>query len=66
MGEVNQLLSDFDDGRRDSAGIWINREERKVHIRYCTVRDKAVKYRDTLEASQGITKVQDVKREKGG
>ena len=43
LGKVNQILSDFKSGKRDSAEFWINLGERKVYIRYFAVPDKAGK-----------------------
>lgn len=32
VGKVNQILSDFKSGRRDSAEFWINLGEKKVYL----------------------------------
>jgi len=64
VAKVNQLLSDFKSGRRDSAEFWINLGERKVYIRYFAVRDKAGRYLGTLEATQDITKIKKIEGEK--
>lgn len=57
VDKVNQILSDFKSGKRDSAEFWIDLKGRKVYIRYFAVRDKAGKYLGTLEASQDITDI---------
>ena len=62
---VNQILSDFRSGKRDSAEFWIDLKEKKVYIRYFAVRDKAGKYAGTLEVTQdiaGIKKIEGQKR----
>ena len=64
VDKVNQILSDFKSGRRDSAEFWINLGERKVYIRYFAVRDKAGKYLGTLEATQDITGIKKIEGEK--
>jgi PAS domain S-box-containing protein len=64
VDKVNQILSDFKSGRRDSAEFWINLGERKVYIRYFAVRDKAVKYLGTLEATQDITEIKRIEGER--
>jgi len=64
VAKVNQLLSDFKSGRRDSAEFWINLGERKVYIRYFAVRDKAGRYLGTLEATQDITEIKKIEGEK--
>jgi len=64
VDKVNQILSDFKSGRRDSAEFWINLGERKVYIRYFAVRDKAGKYLGTLEATQDITEIKRIEGEK--
>jgi len=64
VDKVNQILSDFKSGRRDSVEFWINLGERKVYIRYFAVRDKAGRYLGTLEATQDITEIKKIEGEK--
>jgi len=64
VDKVNQILSDFKSGKRDSAEFWINLRERKVYIRYFAVRDKAGKYLGTLEATQDITEIKKIEGER--
>ena len=64
VDKVNQLLSDFKSGRRNSAEFWINLGERKVYIRYFAVRDKTGGYLGTLEATQDITDIKKIEGEK--
>jgi len=64
VDKVNQILSDFKSGRRDSAEFWINLGERKIYIRYFAVRDKAGGYLGTLEATQDITEIKRIEGEK--
>jgi len=64
VDKVNQLLSDFKSGRRDSAEFWINLGERKVYIRYFAVRNKTGRYLGTLEATQDITEIKKIEGEK--
>ncbi|HUV45756.1 MAG TPA: PAS domain-containing protein [Dehalococcoidia bacterium] len=64
VDKVNQILSDFKSGRRESAEFWINLGERKIYIRYFAVRDKAGGYLGTLEATQDITEIKRIEGEK--
>ena len=64
VDKVNQILSDFRSGRRDSAEFWINLKGKKVYIRYFAVRDKTGKYLGTLEATQDITEIKKIEGEK--
>jgi len=64
VDKVNQILSDFKSGRKDSAEFWINLGERKVYIRYFAVRDKAGRYLGTLEATQDITGIKKIEGER--
>jgi PAS domain S-box-containing protein len=64
VDKVNQILSDFKAGRRDSAEFWINLGEKKVYIRYFAVRDKTGRYLGTLEATQDITEIKKIEGEK--
>jgi PAS domain S-box-containing protein len=60
VDRVNQILSDFKSGRRDSAEFWIDLKGRKVYIRYFAVRNEASKYLGTLEVTQDITDIQKI------
>ena len=53
VAKVNQILSDFKSGRRDSAEFWINLGERKIYIRYFAVRGKAGRYLGTFGSHSG-------------
>jgi hypothetical protein len=64
VDKVNQILSDFKIGKRDSAEFWINLWEKKVYIRYFAVRNKAGRYLGTLEATQDITEIKKIEGEK--
>ncbi len=64
LHKVNQLLSDFKSGRRNSAEFWIDLKGRKLYIRYFAVRDKAGQYLGTLEATQDITEIKKIEGEK--
>ena len=61
---VNQILSDFKAGKRDSAEFWIDLKGRKIYIRYFAVRNKAGKYLGTLEVTQDITDIKKIEGEK--
>ena len=64
LDKVNQILSDFKSGKRDSAEFWIDLKGRKIYIRYFAVRDKAGRYLGTLEATQDITEIKRIEGEK--
>ena len=64
LDKVNQLLSDFKAGKRDSAEFWIDLNGRKLYIRYFAVRGKAGRYLGTLEATQDITDIKRIEGEK--
>ena len=64
VDKVNQLLSDFKSGKKDSAEFWIDLKGRKVYIRYFAVRDKTDRYLGTLEVSQDITEIKKIEGEK--
>jgi len=52
VDKVNQVLSDSNDGKRDSVEFGIDHGERKVCVRHIAPRGKADRYLDTLEATQ--------------
>ncbi|UCD83605.1 MAG: DUF438 domain-containing protein [Deltaproteobacteria bacterium] len=64
VDKVNQILSDFKGGKRDSAEFWIDLKDHKVYIRYFAVRNEAGKYLGTLEVTQDITDVKKIEGEK--
>jgi len=64
VDKVNQLLSDFKGGKRDSAEFWIDLKGRKIYIRYFAVRDKTSRYLGTLEVTQDITDIKKIEGEK--
>jgi PAS domain S-box-containing protein len=64
VDKVNQLLSDFKSGKRDSAEFWIDLKGRKLYIRYFAVRDKTGKYLGTLEVTQDITDIKKIEGER--
>ena len=64
VDKVNQLLSDFRSGKKDSAEFWIDLKGRKVYIRYFAVRDKTGRYLGTLEVTQDITEIKKIEGER--
>jgi len=64
VDKVNQILSDFKSGKRDSAEFWIDLRGRKVYIRYFAVRDKTGRYLGTLEVTQDITEIKKIEGER--
>jgi PAS domain S-box-containing protein len=64
LHKVKQILSDFKSGNSNSAEFWIDLHDRKVHIRYFAVRDKAGRYLGTLEVTQDITEIKKIEGEK--
>jgi hypothetical protein len=64
LPKVEQVISDLKSGKRDLAEFWINLNERKIYIRYFSVRDKVGKYLGTLEVTQDITDIQKINGQK--
>jgi PAS domain S-box-containing protein len=64
LDKVNQIISDFKSGKRDSAEFWIDLRGMKVYIRYFAVRDKSGQYLGTLEVGQDITRIKQIEGEK--
>lgn len=61
---VNKMLEDFKSGKKDSEDFWIRMGELYVYIRYFAVRDEYGKYLGTLEVTQNIKPIQEIKGEK--
>jgi PAS domain S-box-containing protein len=62
--KVLQILEAFKRGEKDVAKFWINLGDRQIYIRYFAVRGKDGKYLGTLEVSQDITDIKEIKGEK--
>jgi DUF438 domain-containing protein len=61
---VNQILSDFREGKRDSAEFWIELEGKFVYIRYFAVRNRDGEYLGCLEVMQDVTRIRALEGEK--
>jgi PAS domain S-box-containing protein len=64
LAKVNQILSDFQSGKRGSAEFWIDYRGMKVYIRYFAVRAQDGSYLGTLEVAQDITRIKQIEGEK--
>jgi len=64
VDKVMQIVDWFKKGERDSVDFWINFKDRVVYIRYFAVRDKDGNYLGTLEVTQDITQIKELKGEK--
>ncbi|MGQ9587435.1 MAG: DUF438 domain-containing protein [Thermoplasmata archaeon] len=61
---VEQILSDFREGKRGSAEFWIDLHGRMVYIRYFPVRSPSGEYLGCLEVTQDITEIRKIQGEK--
>ncbi|HEY8543297.1 MAG TPA: DUF438 domain-containing protein [Pseudothermotoga sp.] len=64
VDKVMQIIEWFKKGERDSVDFWINFKGRLIYIRYFAVRDKKGNYLGTLEVTQDITQIKELKGEK--
>jgi len=64
VDKVQNILDQFRAGRKNKAEFWITLNERFLLIRYFAVRDRVGKYIGTLEVSQDITNIRNLKGEK--
>ena len=64
IDKVQQILDEMKAGKREKAEFWINLGEKKVQIRYFSVRDSDGKYLGCLEVSQDVTEIMKLKGEK--
>jgi hypothetical protein len=64
MHIVQKILDDFKSKKRDSAEFWINLRGRMIYIRYFAIRDSLNNYEGTLEVTQDITDLKEIKGEK--
>ena len=61
---VNKILEAFKTGKKDVAEFWITMNNRLIHIRYFTVRDKNGKYLGTMEVTQDLTDIKKIEGQK--
>jgi PAS domain S-box-containing protein len=61
---VEKILNDFKENRKDFHDFWINLMGKLIHIRYFAVRDHEGKYLGTVEVTQDIKPIQELKGEK--
>ncbi len=61
---VNRILESFKTGKKDVAEFWIQMNNRLVHIRYFTIREKNGKYLGTLEVTQDLTDIKKIEGQK--
>lgn len=68
LHKVEQIISDFKEGKRDRARFWIDLtiegETKKVLIEYYALRTQEGEYLGCLEAFQDITEIQNLSGEK--
>ena len=63
VNTVEQILEDFKSGRQSSAAFWINFQGRFVYIDYFALRDDNGVYLGTMEFTQDLTKLRELKGE---
>ncbi|MGD2086533.1 MAG: DUF438 domain-containing protein [Candidatus Aminicenantes bacterium] len=61
---VQSILEAFRSGEKDAADFWITLNGRFILIRYFAVRDEKGNYKGTLEVTQDITDVRELRGEK--
>lgn len=64
LDKVLGIIEDFREGKEREAEFWIDLHGKKVYIRYFPVRDKKGNYLGTLEVTQDISHIQELKGEK--
>ena len=61
---VEEILKEFKDGKKNVAEFWITLNGKFIHIRYFAIRDNNGRYQGTLEVSQDLTQIKNLKGEK--
>lgn len=61
---VRKLVEDFKSGAKDSEDFWLKKGDTFIYIRYFAVRDEAGKYLGTLEVTQNVSPIFELKGEK--
>jgi DUF438 domain-containing protein len=61
---VEKILSDFKSGKQTKAAFWINMKGQFIHICYYALNGEDKEYMGTLEVSQNLTELRQLKGEK--
>ena len=61
---VNEIVDAFRQGKKDYADFWIQFRERFVLIRYFALRDAQGAYKGTIEVTQDVTTIRNLKGER--
>lgn len=61
---VEKIVEDFQSGKKDNEDFWIKMGDKYVFIRYFAVRDAKGNYLGTMEVTQDIKPLQEIKGEK--
>ena len=61
---VEEIVSSFERGERDTATFWINIKGKKILIQYFALRDDSGSYKGVIEVSQDITEISQLKGER--
>lgn len=61
---VEKILSNFKEGKKDVEEFWIDMQGKLVYIRYFALRDENGNYMGTIEVTQEISKIKEIKGEK--
>jgi len=61
---VEQILTDFKNGKENSAAFWISMKGRFIYIEYFAMRNKEGQYLGTLEFMQDLTNLRKLEGER--
>lgn len=61
---VEEIVSSFKRGERDTATFWINIKGKKILIQYFALRDDSGSYKGVIEVSQDITEISQLEGER--
>jgi len=61
---VNEIIEAFRGGTKDHADFWIQIKGRFIHIRYFALRNQQGEYMGTIEVSQDVTEIRELKGDK--
>lgn len=61
---VEEIISSFKRGERDTATFWINIKGKKILIQYFALRDDSGSYKGVIEVSQDITEISQLQGER--
>jgi DUF438 domain-containing protein len=61
---LQQVLDEMKKGLREDAVFWMDRDDKKIYVRFIAIRDKNSRYLGCMETSQDVTDIIEITGER--